>query len=79
MRPHTQMHPCPKLRGLIAPMVPAGTAAKIELREREDYVNGDKVQLDPEKGRPVMSLTTTTDKGQDVRVYAPAATGLGRS
>jgi hypothetical protein len=71
------MHPCPKLRGLSTPMVPAGTKAKVELKEREDYVNGEAVQLDPELGRPVMSVVTTRDDGQDVTVYAPSATGKG--
>lgn len=74
-RPHTRFHPCPKLRGLAAPMIAKGTAAKVELREREDYVNGDLVQLDPEQGRPVMSVVTTRDDGNDVIVFAPTATG----
>jgi hypothetical protein len=56
-------------------MLPAGTKAKVEAREREDYVNGDRVQLDPELGRPVMSVVTTRDEGQDVIVFAPTATG----
>jgi len=73
--PHTRFHTCPKLRGLTAPMLPAGTKAKVEAREREDYVNGDQVQLDPERGRPVMSVVTTRDEGQDVIVFAPTATG----
>jgi hypothetical protein len=72
-----RFHVCPKLRYLTAPMVPAGTRAKVELREREDYVNGDTVQLDPELGRPVMSIVTTRDTGQDCVVLAPAATAKG--
>lgn len=76
-RPHSRFHICPKLRYLTAPMVPAGTKAKVELREREDYVNGDKVQLDPERKRPVMSIVTTRDNGQDVAVFAPTATASG--
>lgn len=76
-RPHSRFHVCPKLRGLTAPMVPLGTNAKVELREREDYVNGDAVQLDPELGRPVMSVVTTRDDGQDVAVFAPTATAKG--
>jgi len=78
-RPHSRFHVCPALRGLSAPMVPAGTAAKVELREREDYVNGDRVQLDPERGRPVMSVVTTRDNGQDTTVFAPTAKGRGES
>ena len=77
-RPHSRFHICPALRGLTAPMVPQGTNAKVELREREDYVNGENVQLDPEKGRPVMSVVTTRDDGQDVAVFAPTATATGK-
>jgi hypothetical protein len=76
-RPHSRFHTCPKLRGLTAPMVPAGTKAKVELREREDYVGTDRVQLDPERRRPVMSIVTTRDNGQDVAVFAPTATATG--
>jgi len=72
-RPHTRFHNCPKLRGLTAPMVPAGTAAKVEIRERDDYIGNEIVQLDPEKGRPVMSIVTTRDDGQDATVFAPLA------
>lgn len=70
--PHTQMHNCPGLGGLTAPMVPAGTKAKHEAREREDYINGDDVPL--HEGRPVMSIVTTRDDGEDCTVYAPTAT-----
>ena len=68
------MHPCPKLRGLMAPMLEQGTAGKIELHEREDYIGGELVQLDPERGRPVMSMVTVRDDGQDARIYVPTAT-----
>ena len=68
------MHPCPKLRGLMTPMLEQGTAGKIELREREDYIGDDLVQLDPEQGRPVMSMVTTRDEGTDARIYVPTAT-----
>jgi hypothetical protein len=76
-RPHSRFHVCPRLRYLTAPMVRKGTQAKVELVERQDYVNGEKVQLDPERKRPVMSIVTTRDNGQDVAVFAPAATGKG--
>jgi hypothetical protein len=58
-------------------MLPAGTRAKVEIVEREDYVGKEKVQLDPELGRPVMAVKTTRDDGQDVIVFAPTATGTG--
>jgi len=76
-RPHSRFHICPKLRHLSAPMVPLDTKAKVELREREDYTNGDVVALDPERRRPVMSIITTRDNGQDVAVFAPTATAKG--
>jgi hypothetical protein len=58
-------------------MLPAGTKAKVELREREDYVGREKVALDPERGRPVQSVVTTRDDGQDTAVFAPTATLSG--
>lgn len=69
----THMHVCPRLRGLSAPMLPAGTKAKLELHEREDYVGTENVQTDPERGRPVQSIITTRDNGQDVTIFAPSA------
>lgn len=77
-RPHTRMHPCPKLRGLATPMLAKGVAGKMEIVERQDYVGSEKVQLDPEQGRPVMSIVTTRDNGQDVTVFAPTATARVR-
>jgi hypothetical protein len=73
-RPHSRFHVCPKLRGLTAPMLPVGTSAKVTAHEREDYIGTDKVQTDA-NGRPVMSVVTTRDNGQDTAVFAPAATG----
>lgn len=76
-RPHTRMHPCPSLYGLVAPMLPAGTKAKVEAVEREDYVGRELVQTAPQNGRPYMSVKTTRDDGEDVIVFAPTA--LARS
>lgn len=75
-QPHTRMHACRGLKGLTAPMVPAGTRAEHRALEREDYVNGDNVQVDGE-GRPVMSVITVRDDGQDCTVYAPTASARG--
>jgi hypothetical protein len=72
-RPHSRMHACRGLRGLTAPMVPAGTSAKVEAVERGDYVGRDLVQTDG-NGRPVMAVLTTKDDGQDCMVLAPTAT-----
>lgn len=67
-------HICPKLRFLSAPLLPRGTAAKVELREWGDYVGRELVRRDPERGRPVQSIVTTRDNGQDAIVFAPTAT-----
>lgn len=53
-------------------MVPAGTKAKITAHDREDYVGNEVVQTDP-SGRPIMSITTTRDEGEDCMVFAPTA------
>lgn len=70
--PHTPFHSCRGLRGLAAPLVPAGTRCKVEAREREDYEGSDKAQHDGE-GRAVMSVVTTRDDGTDCAVLAPLA------
>lgn len=70
--PHTRFHNCRGLKGISAPMVPAGTRCKVEARQRDDYVGKELVQKDGE-GRPIMSVVTTRDDGQDCTVYAPAA------
>jgi hypothetical protein len=57
-------------------MVPDGTRCKVEAAEREDYVGKEMVQTDGE-GRPVMSVVTTRDDGQDCAVLAPCATSRG--
>lgn len=68
-----RFHQCPGLRGLLAPMVPEGIKAKVEAHDRDDYVGRDIPAVD-ENGRPVMSVTTTRDDGQDTMVFAPTAT-----
>jgi len=72
-QPHTRYHPCPGLRGFSAPMVRVGVAAKVEAMVREDYVGNDLVARD-DSGRPIMSVVTTRDDGNDVAVFAPTAT-----
>lgn len=70
--PHIRYHACTGLRGLTAPMVPAGTRCKVEAVDRQDYVYGDIVTCDGD-GRPVMAVVTTRDDGQDCAVMAPLA------
>lgn len=67
-----RFHTCPRF-GLTAPMVIAGTKAKVEAVEREDYVGTEKVALS-DTGRPIMAFVTTRDEGIDVAVNAPVAT-----
>jgi hypothetical protein len=66
------MHSCRGMAGLTVPMVPAGTRCKMTVVEREDWIGAEKVQRDG-NGRPVMSVITTRDSGQDCTVYAPVA------
>jgi hypothetical protein len=68
----SRFHVCAGLKGLTAPMVPAGTRAKVEAIERQDYLNGDRVTRDGD-GRPVMAVETTRDDGTDRAVFAPVA------
>ncbi len=75
-RPHTRFHPCPALKGVLAPMMPNGTRAKITAREREDYVGSDLVRLNDD-GRPIMSVVTEREDGTDAIVFAPTATARG--
>lgn len=71
-RPHTRMHQCAGLKGLVAPFVPADTRCKVEAVVREDYIGTEKVTLDAD-GRPIMRVETTRDDGNDVAVFAPCA------
>jgi hypothetical protein len=75
-RAHTRFHPGPKMHGLTTPMVRAGTAAKLVRNDRDDYVGRELVPTD-DRGRPVMSITTVRDDGQDAVVFAPTATATG--
>jgi hypothetical protein len=68
------MHTCRGLKGLTAPMVPAGTKCKIEAHEREDYIGDELVQVDGDN-RPIMSTVITREDGNDTTVYAPTARG----
>jgi len=77
-RPHSRFHICPKMGFLTTPMLPLGTKAKVERRLREDYIGREKVTLDAD-GRPVMSIVTTREHGQDCAVFAPTAAATLRS
>lgn len=78
-RPHSRFHTCPTLRGLSAPMLPAGMDAKVTAHARDDYVNGELVQTDDE-GKPVMAVRTErADGSSDVIVFAPTARAEGET
>lgn len=72
VQPHTRMHACRGLKGLSAPMVPAGTECMVRAVEREDYVgSGSSATLDGE-GRPIMAVETVYGDGRnDLAVLAP--------
>jgi hypothetical protein len=73
-----RFHPCPGLRGLMAPLVLDGVRCKVVPEERQDYVGGEDVRLDP-GGRPVMAVRTVRDDGEDLLVFAPTAHTAGRA
>jgi len=66
------MHTCRGMVGLMVPLVPDGVRAKHSRVDRGDYVGRDVVAVDGE-GRPVMSVVTTRDDGEDCTIYAPTA------
>ena len=72
----TRYHNCPKLAGLSAPMLPAGTRGHLRAVERGDYVGKDIVTKDG-NGRPIMAIVTEREEGQDCVVLAPTVTGVG--
>lgn len=51
-------------------MVPEGTRCDVYAVEREDYVGKEHVQTDGD-GRPIMSVITEREDGQDCAVLAP--------
>jgi hypothetical protein len=74
-RPHTPMHPCPKVRGFSTPFVEDGLAAVHRVQIREDYIAGDDVQLAVD-GTPIMSIAVESDDAPPATfVYAPTAHG----
>lgn len=74
--PQAVIHTCRGLNGLIAPLVEDGVRAKVTAREREDYIGENIVQTDG-VGRPIMSIVTEREDGQDCRVLAPIAAVQG--
>lgn len=76
--PGQRYHQCPGLRGLLAPMVPAGFKGQVKALEREDYIRKEDVILDG-NGRPIMAVVTEREDGSnDCAVFAPTAYGIGQ-
>lgn len=74
-----RFHHCRGLRGLYAPLVPAGTKVKVTANEREDYIGTEDVQYDA-AGRPIMSVVTErSDGSNDVAVFAATANAKGET
>jgi hypothetical protein len=72
VRPHTQMHTCPALGMLTAPMLEEGMAGDVVAVVREDYLGTD-LQTTDESGRPISSIVRVRDDGQDVWAQAGCA------
>lgn len=67
-----RFHNCRSLAGILAPLVPEGTRCEVRAVEREDYVGSEIVRTD-DNGRPIMSVVTTRDDGEDCIAFAPTA------
>jgi hypothetical protein len=72
--PHTPFHPGRGLKGLTAPLVPAGTRCKVEAVERQADIGREKGLRFDGEGRPMMGVRTVRDDGEDFAVFAPTAT-----
>lgn len=68
-----EYHNCPGKGMLTIPMVREGEKAKVTFNEREDYINGDGVQVDG-NNRPIMNVTVEREDGIDCSVFAPVVT-----
>lgn len=73
--PETAMHHCPKLNGLLVPLVLDGDDATHRVHLREDYQNGDICTARDADNRIVMSVSTEYADGSNaLNVYVPCAT-----
>src|SRR5689334_13488304 len=69
----TRFHPCPKLHGLTAPLVRAGTDCTLRAIERGDYLRKAE-QRTGDDGKPYMAVETIYGDGRnDVAVFAEPA------
>jgi hypothetical protein len=75
----SRMHPCPRLHGLTAPLVRAGSDCTLRAVERGDYLRSAE-QRTGDDGRPYMAVVTEHGDGSnDAHVFAEVAImGAGR-
>jgi hypothetical protein len=70
-----RFHVCKALAGVLAPLVPIGSGARVVVVDREDFVGKEDVPVDG-NGRPVMAVRTERPDGSnDVMMFAPTARG----
>lgn len=66
-------HQCAGLAGILAPLLPVGSGARVYTVERDDFIRGDLVQRDG-NGQVVMAVVTERPDGSnDVLVNVPTA------
>lgn len=71
----THFHSCPRLKGLLSPMVEEGARVLVRAHEREDYLAGE-IQRTGDDGKPYTSVTAERPDGSnDAAVFAPLAQG----
>jgi hypothetical protein len=69
----SRFHPCPKLHGLTAPMVRAGTDCTVVAIERGDYLRTAE-QRTGDDGKPYMAVETRYADGRnDTAAFAEVA------
>ena len=69
----SRMHACPKLHGLTAPLVRAGTDCKVVAVERGDVL-GHELQRAGDDGKPYMAVETIhADGHNDLAVFPGVA------
>jgi len=73
----SRMHDCPRLHGLTAPLVRAGSDCKVVAVERGDYLRKAQ-QRTGDDGRPYMAVETIrADGSNDVAAFAEVAIQAG--
>jgi hypothetical protein len=73
-----RMHPCPRLHGLTAPLVRAGTDCKLVAVERGDYL-GKEQQRTGDDGKPYMAVQTVHADGHTDRLVFPGVAYISLS